>query len=137
MNSKLSKLLTLADLLNSDESSGNAENHKKETGLGSDKIITLFERFLITQENPFIVGKKYLLRTVTHITVGEVDKIIGSFLIMKKSCWVADTGRFADALKEGTYSEVEMHPENGCGVNWQSLIDFFELDTDLPMETTK
>ena len=85
------------------------------------------------EETPFEVGKKYLLRTVTHIVLGELIAIKGKFLVLTKSSWVADTGRYYDALNTGELNEVEPYP-NGNGLNFTALIDFCEWQHTLPTE---
>ena len=83
--------------------------------------------------SPFKVGTKYLFRTVTHIDVGEVKEITGKFATLKNASWIADTGRFADALKDtDKFNEVEPYT-NDCIVNLDSLIDATEIDK-LPTE---
>ena len=85
------------------------------------------------KEIPFVVGNKYLFRTVTHIDVGEVESICGDFAILKKSSWIADTGRYYDCLKDGVFNEVEPYP-SGNIVNCSALIDAAPWEHDLPTE---
>lgn len=59
------------------------------------------------QEQPFEIGKAYFIRTVTYHFIGKVEKIIGDFLILSEASWVADSGRFHEALEKGDLSEVE------------------------------
>ena len=84
------------------------------------------------QSSPFAVGKKYLIRTVTHIQTGECVSIIGSFVELKNAAWIADTGRFHDCLSKGTFNEVEPYP-GGVTVNSSSIIDFVEFAHELPV----
>lgn len=58
-------------------------------------------------KTPFIVGKKYFIRTVTLYYTGELMEIYGNWLILKNASWIADTGRFHDFLKEGVCNEYE------------------------------
>lgn len=60
-----------------------------------------------TEETPFKIGESYLFRTVTHIEVGRVKKIIGQFVELEDASWIADTGRYYDCLKYGVFNEVE------------------------------
>lgn len=77
-----------------------------------------------------LIGKNWFFRTVTYHSVGRVVKIIGNFLQLEKASWVADSGRFTQAIKEGTLSEVE--PVGDCFVNLQSVVDFFPWIHELP-----
>jgi hypothetical protein len=70
-----------------------------------------------------LVGKKWFIRTVTYHTVGKVTKIVGNFLVMEQATWVADSGRFMGAIKEGTLNETE--PVGECMINISSIVDMF------------
>jgi hypothetical protein len=56
-------------------------------------------------------GNKYFIRTVTHYYTGELVEMTDRFLVLKDAAWIADTGRFADALKKGSFTEVEPYPD--------------------------
>lgn len=79
-----------------------------------------------------LVGSKYYFRTVTYHTVGEVKKIVGRFAQLKDASWVADSGRFMNAIKDGTLSEVE--PVGTAFVNLDTVVDFFPWTHRLPTE---
>lgn len=79
-----------------------------------------------------MVGKKFFFRTVTYHLTGKVKKVIGSILELEDAAWIADSGRFADALKTGKLNEVE--PCGTAFVNIQSLTDFFPWNHKLPTE---
>lgn len=79
-----------------------------------------------------MVGKKFFFRTVTYYLVGRVIKIIGSIAQLEDASWVADSGRFTQAIKEGTLNEIE--PVGECYLNTQTIVDFFPWKHDLPMD---
>ena len=79
-----------------------------------------------------MVGQKFFFRTVTYHTVGEVKKIVGRFAYLKDASWVADSGRFMEAIKNGTLNEVE--PVGDAFVNIDTVVDFFPWKHKLPME---
>lgn len=79
-----------------------------------------------------MVGKKFFFRTVTYYLVGRVTKIIGSIAQLEDASWVADSGRFTQAIKEGTLNEIE--PVGECYLNTQTIVDFFPWKHDLPMD---
>ena len=58
-------------------------------------------------ELPFHIGQKLFIRTVTYHITGEVAAIGGGFLTLEDAAWIADSGRFADALAKSDFSEVE------------------------------
>lgn len=84
-------------------------------------------------ELPFQIGKPYLIRTVTHYYTGRLSEIVGKFLILDECCWIADTGRFMEAVKEGKFNEVEPMP-NGTMINSDAIIDCVEVNFRLPHE---
>ena len=79
---------------------------------------------------PFEVGKSYFFRTVTYHLVGRVKQIVGRFIMLEDASWVADSGRFSDAIKKGSLDEVE--PVGVCWVNCESVVDVFPWSHDLP-----
>ena len=79
-----------------------------------------------------LVGHKFFFRTVTYHLVGKVEKLFGNFLVLSDASWVADSGRFMNAIKSGTLSEVE--PVGGAYLNLASVTDFFQWNHDLPRD---
>lgn len=79
-----------------------------------------------------LVGEKFYFRTVTYHLVGKVKKIVGRFAFLKDASWVADSGRFMQAIKDGTLNEVE--PVGDAFVNLDSVTDFFPIKWKLPTE---
>jgi hypothetical protein len=79
-----------------------------------------------------LVGKKFFFRTVTYHLVGLVSKVMGSFLILENASWVADSGRFMNALKDGELNEVE--PCGAAFINLSTVTDFFPWKHDLPKD---
>lgn len=81
---------------------------------------------------PYKKGAKILIRTVSYFQSGEVVKATGSFVQLTKAAWIADTGRFADALKTGTFSEVEPFARD-VFVATGAIVDITEIPS-LPTE---
>ena len=77
-----------------------------------------------------MVGKKFFFRTVTYHLTGKVKKVIGSILELEDAAWIADSGRFNEALKNGTLNEVE--PVGSAFINVNSITDFFPWKHALP-----
>ena len=84
-------------------------------------------------EVPFEVGGAYFIRTVTYFATGRVKAIVGQFLVLDEAAWVADTGRFSNALASGILEEVEP-VEVDMYVNMNSITDAFVWKNKLPME---
>lgn len=76
------------------------------------------------------VGKSFFFRTVTYHIIGKVVKIVGSMLQLEQACWVADSGRFMNAIKDGTLNEVE--PVGDWFVNIEAVVDFGLWIHELP-----
>ena len=79
----------------------------------------------------FKIGETYLIRTVTMYYTGRVIALTDSDIQLEDAAWVADTGRFSDALKKGTLAEVEPYP-NGCYIARDVIVDFAPWTHPLP-----
>ena len=77
-----------------------------------------------------MVGEKFFFRTVTYHLTGRVKKVIGSIIELENAAWIADSGRFMQAIKEGTLNEVE--PVGRAYLNINSVTDFFPWKHPLP-----
>ena len=90
---------------------------------------------LISNVNPFKVGEKYFIRTVTHAHSGKVKYSSGQFLVLENAAWIADTGRFYDAIKNTEFDEIEPFT-NDLILNMESIIDATIISGSLPEEQT-
>lgn len=77
-----------------------------------------------------MVGEKFYFRTVTYHLTGRVKKVIGSILELENAAWIADSGRFMNAIKDGKLSEVE--PVGRAFINISATTDFFPWKHKLP-----
>ena len=82
---------------------------------------------------PFKIGDAYFIRTVTYHMTGRVKAIVGQFLVLEDGAWIADSGRFMDAINKGILSEVEP-VEVDMFVNINSITDAFLWKNKLPRE---
>jgi len=53
------------------------------------------------------IGGKYFIRTVTMHVTGKLVEFDDHELKLETAAWVADTGRFAQAVATGEFNEVE------------------------------
>jgi len=90
----------------------------------------LGEEFTDVEGLDDLIGKKFFFRTVTYHMTGEVVRRIGNILQLKKAAWIADSGRFEQAIKEGKLDEVE--PVGEAFINLDSMVDFFPWKHKLP-----
>lgn len=79
-----------------------------------------------------MVGQAFFFRTVTYHLTGRVKKIIGNILELEQAAWIADSGRFMQAIKEGKLNEVE--PVGRAFININSVTDFFPWKHKLPTD---
>lgn len=79
-----------------------------------------------------MVGEKFFFRTVTYHLTGRVKKVIGSILELENAAWIADSGRFMQAIKDGVLNEVE--PVGRAFININSVCDFFPWKHTLPSQ---
>ena len=81
----------------------------------------------------WIVGQHYFIRTATYHQTGRLVKIEGPELIFDNAAWIADSGRFTDAMKSGEFSEVEVWPDDRrVLINRSSVIDATQLPSGSP-----
>ena len=80
-----------------------------------------------------LVGNSYFFRTVTYHMVGKVVAQHANGLIeLDEASWVADSGRFMQAIREGKLNEVE--PVGKAYINLKGVTDFFPWVHALPTE---
>ena len=79
-----------------------------------------------------MIGKKFFFRTVTYHLIGKVVRQIGNFFVLMDASWIADSGRFMSAIKEGKLNEIE--PVGTAYLNLDTVTDFFPWEHDLPMQ---
>jgi hypothetical protein len=77
-----------------------------------------------------MIGKSFFIRTVTYHLTGRVTKIFANMLVLEDAAWIADSGRFMQAIKEGKLNEVE--PVGSAIVNIGAVVDMFPWKHALP-----
>ena len=77
--------------------------------------------------SPFEIGEIYLIRTVTMIDVGRVVAASHKWIVLEDAAWIADTGRFSDALKSCEFSEVEPFPDGHVIIGAGAVIDAVKI----------
>jgi hypothetical protein len=99
------------------------------------QLAALFGNGTTSKINPFSewIGKKVFIRSVTHHYTGKVERLVGDeSAILTTAAWIADSGRFADALAKSEFSEVEPY-KNPVQINYGAVLDITEID-ELPVE---
>lgn len=84
---------------------------------------------------PYVIGETYFIRTATHAHTGRLAAVCPQELVIADAAWIADTGRFSEALKTCNFAEVEMFPKgHSVVIGRGALIDAVMID-ELPTET--
>ncbi len=85
---------------------------------------------LFTSENdsPYEIGAIYLIRTVTMIDTGRIVRITAQEIVLEDAAWIADTGRFSDALEKAEFDEIEPFPAGQIIVNRGAIIDACKIN---------
>jgi hypothetical protein len=83
-------------------------------------------------ESPYQIGQSYLIRTVTLYYTGKVKRVTPKEIILEDAAWIADTGRFSDALKTGVLKEVE--PMGEVIIGRGAVVDATKWNFALPKD---
>lgn len=83
-------------------------------------------------ESPYQIGQAYLIRTVTLYYTGKVIRVTPKEIILEDAAWIADTGRFSDALKTGVLNEIE--PMGEVIIGRGAVVDAARWNHALPKE---
>jgi hypothetical protein len=83
-------------------------------------------------EHPYKIGEKYFIRTITHYYTGKLSAVFEHELVLEHAAWIADAGRFSNALAKGELSEIEPFPDGEIIVGRGALIDACLWSHELP-----
>jgi hypothetical protein len=78
-------------------------------------------------DHPWEIGKNYLIRTVTMIDTGRLVAVTSQDLVLEDAAWIADTGRFAQALEKANFNVVEPFPTGRVIVGRGSVVDAVQI----------
>ena len=87
------------------------------------ELAAMFSGTKVTEESPYEIGSVYLFRTVTMIDTGRVGRGTPMEIVLEDAAWIADTGRFSDALKAVSFNEVEPFPDGEVVIGRGAIID--------------
>lgn len=83
--------------------------------------------------NPVRVGNAVFIRTVTMYYTGTILEITERAILLGDAAWIADTGRFSNALKTGVLGEVEPY-HAPVAINADHILDVTTWGHALPRE---
>jgi len=83
--------------------------------------------------NPWTIGDTWFIRTVTHHLVGVLKDVGQQELVLKGGTvmWIADDGRFTEAIEKGEFSETEVYGDQDVIVGRGSIIDATRLKVNI------
>jgi hypothetical protein len=87
------------------------------------ELQALFGGSKLTDNSAWEIGKTYLIRTVTMTDTGRLVAVTEHELVLEDAAWIADSGRFADAVKKAEFQEVEPFPDGRVIIGRGSIID--------------
>jgi len=107
------------------------ELQKKVNELNTKKESVAEKR---SDKHPFIIGKNYLIRTVTMIYTGRLEAVYDNELVISTASWIPDSGRWQQAVENGNFSEVEPYPKDSLVViGRQAILDATIIGFNLPV----
>jgi hypothetical protein len=92
-----------------------------------EELQLLFGAKTVSDDSAYEIGKIYCFRTVTMIDTGRLVKVTSQELVLEDAAWIADTGRFADAIKKAEFGEVEPFPDGKVIIGRGALIDGVQI----------
>lgn len=87
------------------------------------ELAALFSQTARADDSHWKIGNPYLIRTVTMIDTGILVAVTDKELVLEEAAWIADTGRFSDAIAKAEFGEVEPYPAGQVIVGRAALID--------------
>ena len=85
------------------------------------------------EKSPFKVNENVFVRTVSFHYVGRVSRVCGQWLQLSEASWVADSGRWHEAVAKGSLKEVEPYPAD-CWINLGVVVDWCVWSHRLPRD---
>lgn len=80
-----------------------------------------------TDNSAWEIGANYLIRTVTMVDTGRLVAVTAQELVLEDAAWIADTGRFADAVEKAEFGEVEPFPAGRVILGRGAIIDAVKI----------
>jgi hypothetical protein len=81
----------------------------------------------VVDNSAWEIGKPYLIRTVTMIDTGILVAVTATELVIEEAAWIADTGRFSDAVAAAEFGEVEPFPAGKVIIGRGAIIDAVQI----------
>lgn len=72
---------------------------------------------------PWQIGQNYFIRTVTHHYTGKLLAVHQLELVLTDAAWIADDGRFMQAVASGEFNEIEPYPDGPVIIGRGAILD--------------
>ena len=82
-----------------------------------------------SQTHPFQIGANYFIRTVTYHYTGRLKAVHQHELVLEDAAWIADDGRFSEALSKCEFAEVEPYPAGEVVIGRGAVLDASIIST--------
>lgn len=84
--------------------------------------------------SPYEIEQPYIIRTVTMTLTGRVKSVGPQEIVLSDAAWIADTGRYANAVASGDFSEVEPYPDGQLVIVGRASVIDATIIPKLPRE---
>lgn len=85
-------------------------------------------------EHAYPVGSAVFIRCVTHYYTGRLVRVTPGEIVLTDAAWIADTGRFGEALASGSLNDIEPYPDGEVIVSRGAVVDVSLWHSPLPRE---
>ena len=113
------------------------QQDKDESPNMTKTFMLLLQSLLRPRTHSFEVGKAYYFRTVTYHSVGKIERVTDTDIVLSDASWVASAGRYQDCLLTGKVEDAEEIPGGRHVVMIGSIVDYDEWTHKLPIPTTR
>lgn len=96
---------------------------------------------------PFAAGEKHLIQTETLYWIGEIEAVVGGFLILKAASWVHWTGTLGTLCERLSLDKKGWPPSHqrprseyvgeGVIISLSKIVDSIRKDWNLPTESVR
>lgn len=84
------------------------------------------------ERHPYKINENYLIRSVTFHYTGRLTSVYNHEIVLEDAAWIADDGRFKDAVEKGTFNEIEPYPAGEVIIGRGAITDAKVVTFPLP-----
>ena len=98
------------------------------------ELAGMFQKCGATKEDAhWTIGDTWFIRTVTYHLVGKLKAVTAQELVLEGGTvmWIADDGRFTDAISKGIFNETEIYGDQDVIVGRGSIVDATRLKVNI------